>query len=335
MTRVVVTGAWGNIGQSTLAALLAQGHQVRAFDLPTKRNLRLARRYADRVEVVWGDLRDPEAVMRAVQGQEAVVHLAFIIPKLSVTGVESEKAPDLAEAVNVGGTRNVLAAMQAQAQPPRLIFTSSVHVFGPPRLTQPYVTAQDSVAPQEHYSRHKVLCETLVRESGLTWTILRFGATLPLDLRLDPGMFDVPLDNRIEFLHTRDAGLAVANAVTCPEVWGKVWLIAGGPRCQFLYGDMVRRILEAMGIGMLPETAFGRLPFGTDWMDTAPGEALLHYQRHTLDDYIRDMLALLGPRRRAIRLFRPLVRASLLRKSPYYRHHLAAPLLRTSSSTRL
>jgi len=326
MSRVLVTGAWGNIGQSAIAALLAQGHQVRAFDLPTKRNLRLARRYAGRVETVWGDLRNPEAVARAVAGQEVVAHLAFIIPKLSVTGVESEKAPDLAEAVNIGGTQHLLAALRAQAQPPRLIFTSSVHVFGPPRLTQPCVTAQDSVNPQEHYSRHKVRCEALVRESGLTWTILRFGATLPLDLKLDPGMFDVPLDNRIEFLHTRDAGLAVANAVTCPDVWGQVWLIAGGPRCQFLYGELVRRILEALGIGMLPAAAFGQTPFCTDWMDTAPGEALLHYQRHTLDDYIQDMLVLLGPRRLALRLFRPLVRASLLRRSPYYHKLSATPL---------
>ncbi len=319
MTRVLVTGAWGNIGVSTLEALLAQGHQVRAFDLPTKRNRRLAQRYAGRVEAVWGDLRRAEDVLRAVSDQEVVAHLAFIIPKLSSTGLESEKVPAFAREVNVGGTYHLLDALRAQPQPPRLIFTSSVHVFGPPRLGQPCVTATDSLNPQEHYSRHKVECETLVRESGLTWTILRFGATLPLALRLDPGMFDVPLANRIEFLHTRDAGLAVANAVSSAEVWGKVWLIAGGPRCQFLYGELVERVLNAMGIGMLPAEAFGQEPFGTDWMDTAPSEAVLHYQRHTLDDYIREMLALLGPRRVLIRLFRPLVRAALLRRSPYYR----------------
>lgn len=319
MSKVLVTGAWGNIGLSTLEALLAQGHQVRAFDLPTRRNRRLAARYAGRVEAHWGDLRSPEDVRRAVAGQDVVAHLAFIIPKLSATGLESEKVPALARAVNVVGTYNLIEAMRSQTPAPRLIFTSSVHVFGPPRVDQPCVTAADSLNPQEHYSRHKVECETLVRESGLTWAILRFGATLPLALRLDPGMFDVPLDNRIEFLHTRDAGFAVAQAVTSNAVWGQVWLIAGGPRCQFLYGELVRRVLEAMGIGMLPEAAFSRQPFGTDWMDTAPSEALLHYQRHTLEDYIRDMLALLGPRRLLIRLFRPMVRAALLRRSPYYR----------------
>ncbi len=319
MTRVLVTGAWGNIGVSAVEALLAEGHTVRAFDLPTPRNQRLARRYAERVETVWGDLRDRTDVARAVAGQEVVAHLAFIIPKLSATGLESERVPELARAVNVGGTAILLQAMRTQAQPPRLVFTSSVHVFGPPRLEQPCVTAEDEPRPQEHYAHHKVECEALVRASGLPWTILRFGAALPLALRLDPGMFDVPLTNRIEFLHTRDAGLAVARAVTCPAVWGQVWLIAGGPRCRFLYGELVERVLNAMGIGMLPEEAFAQTPFATDWMDTAPGEALLHYQQHTLDDYIREMLLLLGPRRWLMRLARPWVRAALLRRSPYYR----------------
>ena len=53
----------------------------------------------------------------------------------------------------------------------------------------------------------------MVKESGLTWTIFRLAAALPVRLVLDSDMFDVPLDNRIEFVHTRDVGLAIANGV--------------------------------------------------------------------------------------------------------------------------
>jgi nucleoside-diphosphate-sugar epimerase len=128
--KVLLTGAFGNVGQSALEELLRQGHQVRCFDLRTKANERAARRYGDRIEVMWGDLRRPEDVARAVEGRDVVVHLAFIIPKLSATGIESEARPDLAYQVNVEGTRNLIEAMKAQPRPPRLVFSSSLHVYG-------------------------------------------------------------------------------------------------------------------------------------------------------------------------------------------------------------
>ncbi len=317
--KVLLTGAFGNVGQSALEELLRQGHRVRCFDLRTKANERAARRYGDRIEGVWGDLRRPEEVARAVEGQDVVVHLAFIIPKLSATGVESEARPDLAYQVNVEGTRHLIAAMKAQPRPPRLVFSSSLHVYGRTQDQPPPRRADDPLCPLEHYSRHKVLCEQMIRESGLEWVILRFGAVLPLSLYPDPGMFDVPLDNRMEFVHTRDVGLAIANAVSHPEVWGKVLLIGGGPRCQFYFGEMAARILEAMGVGMLPKEAFSTLPFCTDWLDTEESQRLLQYQQRTLDDYLRDMVAVLGFRRHLIRAFRPLVRWWLLQQSPYWR----------------
>jgi nucleoside-diphosphate-sugar epimerase len=318
--NVLLTGAFGNIGTNALTELLKQGHRVRCFDLKTKNNERAARRLAGRpdVEVVWGDLRRPEDVHPAVQGQDVVVHLAFIVPKLSATGVESEKRPDWAEAINVGGTQNVIDAARAQAMPPRLVFASSLHVYGHTQHLLPPRTAADPVRPVEHYARHKVECEQRVRDSGLSWTILRFAAAMPIAIKLDPGMFDVPLDNRIEFAHTRDVGLAVANAVGSREVWGKLLLIGGGPRCQYYYREIVERVLEAAGVGMLPDAAFSTTPFATDWLDTAESQRLLCYQQRDLGDYVREMIAVLGPRRALIQAFRPLARYALVRLSPYF-----------------
>jgi nucleoside-diphosphate-sugar epimerase len=165
----------------------------------------------------------------------------------------------------------------------------------------------------------------MVRTSGLTWTILRLGVTFPLTMKLDPGMFDVPMDNRLEFVHTRDVGLALANAVSSDDVWGKVLLIGGGPECQYYYRDVARRIVDALGVNMLPEEAFSKLPFCIDWMDTAESQRLLRYQQRDLQDYIRDMAAVLGRRRSLIRLFRPFVRCWLLRKSPYLRGSKTKP----------
>ena len=214
--NVLLTGAFGNVGTSALTELLKQGHRVRCFDLKTKMNEKAARRIAGRAEVVWGDLRNPGDVAAAVRGQDVVTHLAFIIPKLSVTGVESEKRPDWARTINVGGTQNVIDAMKAQPRPPKLVFASSLHVYGLTQDQPPPRTVSDPVDPIEHYARHKVECEQRIRASGLEWAILRFAAAMPISLKLDPGMFDVPLANRMEFVHTRDVGLAVANAASQP-----------------------------------------------------------------------------------------------------------------------
>ncbi|MHB1294089.1 MAG: NAD-dependent epimerase/dehydratase family protein [Anaerolineae bacterium] len=323
--KVLLTGAYGNIGCSALDALLERGHLVRAFDLPTPQNQRSARRYQSRIEAVWGDLRRPDEVAAAVAEQDVVVHLGFIIPKLSITGMESESHPDLAWAVNVGGTHNLLDAMRAQPVRPRIVFASSYHVYGPPTGRDALRTAQDPVNPIEHYARHKVACEWLIKASGLEWTILRFAATLPLSLRLDPYMFQIPLDNRMEFTHTLDVGVAVANAVSSDQVWGRTLLIGGGDRCQLYYGEIVRQVLDATGVGMLPAQAFGRQPFATDWVDSSEAESILHYQSRTLQDYAHEMAGLMGIRRHLLRLVRPIVRYSLLRRSPYWRQAVRRP----------
>lgn len=316
--KVLVTGAFGNIGRSTVDELLAQGHRVRCFDVKTRANERAAHRVSRQVEVVWGDLRRADGVAAAVRDQEAVIHLAFIIPKLSVTGFESEDHPDWAREINVGGTENLLQAMKAQPKPPKLLFASSYHIYGRTHNQPPPRTVADPVQPIEHYARHKVEAEQMVRSSGMEWTILRLAAALPLSMKLDPGMFDIPLWNRMEYVHTRDVGLAFANAVSSMDVWGKILLIGGGPRCHYTYGEITGLVLEGMGVGKLPERAFSSMPFPTDWLDTAESQQLLRYQRYTLDDYVEDMRSQLGYRRFLIRMFHPAVRYLLLKQSVHY-----------------
>ncbi|MGD1996204.1 MAG: NAD(P)-dependent oxidoreductase [Anaerolineae bacterium] len=330
--RVLLTGAFGNIGTSALEELVRREHRVRCFDLRTRANEEVARRFKGRMEVVWGDLRRPRDVAAAVRGQEVVVHLAFIIPKLSATGVESEDRPGWAGKVNVGGTRNLLNAMEVLPVSPRIIFASSYHVYGRTQDQPPPRTVSDPVQLVEHYSLHKIACEEMVKASDLEWAILRLSATLPLAIKLDPGMFDVPLDNRMEFVHTRDVGLAIANAIESEEVWGKTLLIGGGPSCQLYYREIVQKILEAMGVGMLPDEAFGSTPFCTDWVDTAESERLLHYQRRDFDDYLDEMVELLGRRRHLIQVFRPFIRRWLLSRSPYFTHSKARRPKRRSAA---
>jgi nucleoside-diphosphate-sugar epimerase len=267
---------------------------------------------------MWGDIRKREDVARAVAGCDVVIHLAAIIPPLS------EARPTWAETINVAGTCRVVEAMQDLPTPPRLIFASSVSVFGPANDAPPPRRACDPVCPTDHYSHHKIACEQLIRGSSLEWAILRLGVVPPIRLaHLDPVLFEIGLDTRLEYVNTRDVGMALANAVSCDQVWGKTLLIGGGPQCQMHYRDYVGSALQTMGIGVLPDRAFSTAPFYTDWMDTTESQALLHYQRHGFDIWLRDLRRQFRFVRFLVPLVRPFIRWSLLLKSPHFRATLS------------
>jgi len=81
--KILLTGAFGNVGLSTLKELLKRNHDIRVFDIKNKRNKRLATKYKKGIEIVWGDLRNYKDVERAVYDRDIVVHVAAIIPPLA------------------------------------------------------------------------------------------------------------------------------------------------------------------------------------------------------------------------------------------------------------
>lgn len=317
--KVLITGGFGNIGLSVLDELLKAGHEVTVFDLPTKSNQKAYRRLKGNIKVVWGDLRRLEDLEKAVKDQEVVVHLAFIIPKISRTGIDCNEKPGIAEEINVGGTSKLLQAMRMQPYPPKIIFTSSLHVYGYTHNLPPPRKVEDPPMPVEHYSRHKLTCEEMIKNSGLTWSIFRLAAALPISLRLDPGMFDVPLWNRMEFVHTKDVGLAISRGVSSREIWGKILHIGGGPSCQLYYRDIVNGVLGTLGIGSLPEKAFSQEPFATDWLDTSESQRILNFQTRTFEDYLKDLKKDFGYKMYLFQAMGPLIKKFLLSRSPYYR----------------
>jgi UDP-glucose 4-epimerase len=316
--KVLVTGALGNVGSNVVLELLRQGHQVTCFDLETPANVKNAKKLPTQVECIWGNLNDRASVERAVQGHDVVMHIAAIIPPLS------EAKPDLAKKVNVEGTQTLLDVM-AHANPvPRLIFTSSISVFGDTAAQEPPRTVADPLKPMDHYSRSKVACEDLIHKSGLKFVICRLTATPPIALSVKMAglmsvMFDMPQNLRVEYVNVTDVARALVNVISCDEALGKTFLIGGGPSCQLLAKDFVGRLLEAMGIGRLPAEAYGPGPYYLDWLDTTESQRLLKFQQITYEDYLKSMVKSVGALRYVIILLRPLIRHYLLNSSKYWK----------------
>jgi nucleoside-diphosphate-sugar epimerase len=311
--KILLTGGSGNIGSHTLPQLVARGHTVRWFERLTTAGRRAARDRPPGVEVVWGDITDADTVRRATAGVDAVVHLAALIPPAA------DEEPERARAVNVGGTANIVAACQAQPTPPRLLFSSTFDVHGYTLDKPPPRHVDDPLVATSPYTEHKITCEELIRESGLTWCIFRLADVPILGVRdPHPIMFEIGLDNRIETLHADDAGLAIVNALETPEVWDRILFVGGGSSCQLTYREYLTQLLAAMGVEPLPDDAFSTAVYATDWIDTTESEALLHYQRHDFADIAEAIAASLGWKRRLVPVAGPLARGAILRLSPYH-----------------
>jgi nucleoside-diphosphate-sugar epimerase len=162
--RIVITGGGGFIGKKLAAALLARGmveldggrreiERLTLFDVVAPEGLpndpRLVR--------IAGDITDPAQVRALIApGTDAVFHLAAIV------SANAEADFDLGMAVNLDGTRHVLESCRALGSVPRLVFASSVAVYGG---AMPAVGHDDMIlTPQTSYGAQKAIGELLVSD---------------------------------------------------------------------------------------------------------------------------------------------------------------------------
>ena len=167
--KILVTGGAGFIGSHLIERLLAMGHDVRVLDnLSTGKRANLP---ADaRLEFVLGDVGDPPTVLAAVQGAQAVVHLA------AVASVQASiDDPMATHRSNFDGTLNLLEASRAEGVE-RFVYASSAAVYGDTSV--PPVREGVPLNPLSPYAADKLSGEHYLRyyfnKHGLKGTAFRF-----------------------------------------------------------------------------------------------------------------------------------------------------------------
>ncbi|OGO56296.1 MAG: hypothetical protein A2V85_10580 [Chloroflexi bacterium RBG_16_72_14] len=236
MSTILVTGANGFVGSHLVPALLEAGHRVLALvrdDTGADEVVgRLAPAQRGAVEIRRGDVTRPDTIGAALDGADAILHLAAI-PRDWDGGASLRL-------VNTEGTRNVLRAAEA-AGVRRFVHLGALGVVDDPSL---------------HFGGSKAKAAALVRASGLDWTILDpsilygprdgFFNILAGLVRLSPGI--VPITGsggaRFQPLAIEDLGRAVAATFADPGTIGHEYEL-GGPR-HWTYREIMEEVLRGM-----------------------------------------------------------------------------------------
>jgi UDP-glucose 4-epimerase len=227
--KILVTGSTGGIGRYVVQRLLEGGHTLRAMDMT-------AQPHSSDYEYIPGDIRDLETVRRAVQGMEAVVHLAAI-----PFDMDRQEAQILH--TNIHGTSNILLASQ-EAEVRRVVNFSSINALGQAEKTHPalYLPLDDEVS---HYnmrnyslSKHigEEMCSAFARRGVFTVVSLRpTNVTHPGPSRfrwwdMMPEEFKLQghISDFFSYVDVRDVAEATALALTAEVKLHEAFLLASG-----------------------------------------------------------------------------------------------------------
>jgi len=292
---VLVTGATGALGPRVVTALHEAGYHIRTLSLDAP----LPGMLPDDVEVQIGDITDAQMVQAAMDGCDAVIHMAALLHIVN-------PPPELRtkyEQINVGGTANVVdAAMQAGVR--RLVFFSTIAVYGD--SGGQIVTEETPPCPQTFYAQTKLDAEKIVlaahRANGQPLSVvLRLGAVYGSRIKgnyqklvyaLARRRF-IPVgdgNNRRTLVYDKDIARAVVLAMQHSAAGGKTYNVTDG---KF---HPVNEIIEAICLGLgrtPPRFAIPKKPASliAGWLEDGFGIAGLRSPivRATIDKFTEDI----------------------------------------------
>ncbi len=282
---VLITGGAGSVGRQLVEMFAEAGRAVRVFDLPMMDFSGLEGR--DGIDIVKGDITDADGVRSAMDGVDAVLHLAALLPP------NSERDRDLTFRVNVDGTRNIVAALEQTAPETRLVFTSSISTYGDTSGDEPPVRVGHAQSAIDVYADSKIEGEKLILESSLSNTVSLRIAGIAVPAFLEPPVpWPFMDDQRVEMVHRDDVADALFASASASEAGGRIFNIGGGPTWQLYGRDYVRDFFEVMGAPVEMAT-YRDTPGWMDWYDTEDSQRILGYQNRSYQHYIGEMKAII------------------------------------------
>jgi nucleoside-diphosphate-sugar epimerase len=247
---LLVTGGTGYVGSHAIAALIRAGHRVRVLARSSARvPAALAPLGVDNVETAIGDVTDPAAVERALEGCDAVLHAA------SVFSMDARRAEEVRR-VNVRGTEIVLGSAHRYGLDP-IVFVSSELAVLPP-ADGAVLTAESPVGqPGWPYCRSKADSELVARgyqaQGAPVVSVLPAAVWGPHDPHLGEGVTLATNVLRNRYPIVMHGGMHIADVRDLAAVLAAVIEPGRGPRRYLVAGhyislpDLIRTLGELSG----------------------------------------------------------------------------------------
>ncbi len=259
--KVLVTGADGFIGSHLVERLIREGSTVRAFVFYNSFNScgwldALPKELINQIEIVSGDIRDPNGVRRIVSDRDVVFHLASLIAIPF-----SYHSPDAYVDTNVKGALNVLQAAR-DASLERVMITSTSEVYGTARYAP--INEEHPLQGQSPYSASKIgadkLAESFHHSFGTPVVIARpfntYGprqsarAVIPTIItQLLEGVQAIKLGSLSptrDFNYVTDTCEGMVALARADQAVGKTVNIGSGS--ELSVGDLAQRIIDFIGV---------------------------------------------------------------------------------------
>jgi UDP-glucose 4-epimerase len=243
VSTVVITGAQGYIGTALAKRLVRDGHALRLVSrsphLP-----RIETPSGAKIDYIAADLRDPRSWSQLLDGADVVVHLS------SRTDLRAAEAdPEGDDTINIVPLRALTETAAKDKASATVIFASTVTIAGPyPNLPVDEITPDD---PCSVYDRHKLICETILREATARGTLRACALRLSnvygygqVSINANRGILNIMINRAIagepltiygegnyvrDFTHVDDVVEAFRLAIETPSICdGRHYVIAAG-----------------------------------------------------------------------------------------------------------
>ncbi len=247
--RVLVTGGAGYVGCVLVRRLLEEEHQVRVLDSLRKGGLGLLPYLSNpRLELARGDIRDPDAVKRGLEGMDVVMHLAAIVGYPACS-----KDPWLARETNVEGIMNLVRHRSRQQL---IIYPSSLSNYG--TVTDGLCTEEMTPTPITLYGVTKLEGEKILLEHGnaiIFRPATAFGLSpqMRLDLLFNEFVFKAVKEKHLvvyepnhmrAFVHVHDfTGAFLFALENAHRMMNQIYNL-GSESLNLRKGDLARRIRD-------------------------------------------------------------------------------------------
>jgi nucleoside-diphosphate-sugar epimerase len=236
------------------------------------------------IEVLRGDITKDEYVLQAVEGVNAVIHLAALLPPAS------ERDRVLTFSVNVEGTSRIAEVLKREDPDAPLVLSSSVSTYGDTTRGEPPVGVNHPQHALDVYADSKIIAERRLREDFPNAVVLRISGISVPAFQEPPETWPFMAQQRIEFIHRDDVVTALCASVTAEDARGCVFNVAGGPTWRVTGSSYVKDYYDILGVP-IEEARFQEDPGWFDWYDTDESQRILGYQNTSYETYLSQLRA--------------------------------------------